>query len=260
MAAVRAIIFDVGDTLWHYPKMPPLHVLVDGAGERSKGLLRRWGLDSDGGLETLARDAYFTAQKVELEAYRSHLESPDPTVVVRELAAERGADLTPEQARELWDVCRPSGRVLSRTAFEDAVDTLRWVRERGYRLGVITNTLFGGQPLREEFAEEGFDRHVEVLVASCDVGYLKPHAQIFHLALDALGVPPEETMMVGDSLYADVGGAKPLGMTAVWKRRTDAQAEMERKWQKEGIIPTYEPDFVVDSLWEVTQLSVLNHD
>jgi FMN phosphatase YigB (HAD superfamily) len=73
-------------------------------------------------------------------------------------------------------------------------------------------------------------------------------------------VSPEETMMVGDSLYADVGGAKPLGMTAVWKRRTDAQAEMERKWQKEGIIPTYEPDFVVDSLWEVTQLSVLNHD
>lgn len=257
---IRAVLFDLGDTLWHFPKLPPLDVLVAQGTERSKELLRRWGFNPDGQLETLARDAYYTAQSAEMEAYRSHLKSPDPAVVLREVAAQRGAELTPEQAQELWEACTPSGQVLSRTPYEDAVDTLRWVREQGYRLGVITNTLFGGQPLRNEFVEEGFDRHVEVLIASCDVGYMKPHPQIFRLALDALGVSPEETVMVGDSLYADVGGAKPLGMTAVWKRRTDAQPQWERQWQAEGIIPTYEPDYVVDRLWEITELRILNHD
>ncbi|MDP2950560.1 MAG: hypothetical protein Q8P22_13635, partial [Chloroflexota bacterium] len=64
----------------------------------------------------------------------------------------------------------------------------------------------------------------------------------------------------GDSLRADVGGAKALGMAAVWKRRTDAIAQAEMAWQKAGLIPPFEPDYVIDSLWEVTRLPILNHD
>jgi FMN phosphatase YigB (HAD superfamily) len=253
---ITAILFDQGDTLWHFPRLPAPDVLAAEAGRRAAAVLEGWGVPADDGLRRLAMDAFLRSQLAELEAYRTHLVSPDPAAVLRELAAERGVELTPEQARELWEGCRPEGVFLSRTVFPDTAATLRWAREQGYRVACVTNTLFGGRPLLRDFVEEGLDGYVETVVASCDIGYLKPHPRIFQHALEALDVGPEETVMVGDSLRADVGGAKELGMTAVWKRRTDAYAQVEIAWQKQGLIPDHQPDYVVDSLWEITELPI----
>jgi len=100
-----------------------------------------------------------------------------------------------------------------------------------------------------------------VLSISCEVGYLKPHPRIFQHALDALGVGPEETVMVGDSLRADVGGAKALGMTAVLKRNSATEAEKDPEKdmgepEKSEPRDPAEPDFVVDDLWELTALPI----
>jgi HAD superfamily hydrolase (TIGR01662 family) len=253
---IRAILFDQGDTLWHFPRMPAPAELGAEASRRAVAVLEGWGLPADDGLRRLAMDAFLKSQLAELEAYRTHLVSPDPAAVLRELAAERGVELSLERARELWEGCRPEGAFLSRTIYPDTAATLRWARERGYRVACVTNTLFGGRPLLRDFVEEGLDGIVELVVASCDIGYLKPHPKIFEHALEALGVAPEETVMVGDSLRADVGGAKELGMTAVWKRRTDAYAQWEMDWQKQGLIPDHQPDYTVDSLWEITELPI----
>jgi FMN phosphatase YigB (HAD superfamily) len=44
----------------------------------------------------------------------------------------------------------------------------------------------------------------------------KPAEDIFRFALDGLGMAPEETAMIGDSLLADVRGANRLGMLSIW--------------------------------------------
>ncbi len=48
------------------------------------------------------------------------------------------------------------------------------------------------------------------------VGVRKPDPRIFALACGALGCRPEETVMVGDNLEADVAGALACGMQAVY--------------------------------------------
>ena len=45
---------------------------------------------------------------------------------------------------------------------------------------------------------------------------------IFQLALDKLGVEPENVWHIGDSLASDVAGAKASGLTAVWLNRHGA--------------------------------------
>ena len=59
----------------------------------------------------------------------------------------------------------------------------------------------------------------------------KPHAPIFEMALERLGCPAPEAMMVGDSLTTDVAGGRAAGMVTVWvdpagERREPAQADM----------------------------------
>ena len=79
---------------------------------------------------------------------------------------------------------------------------------------------------------------------SCDIGYMKPHPKIYEHALEALDVQPQETVMVGDSLRADVAGAQALGMTGVWRTYPGIREQVD------GV----EPDFVVDELLEIPQL------
>jgi ribonucleotide monophosphatase NagD (HAD superfamily) len=59
----------------------------------------------------------------------------------------------------------------------------------------------------------------------------KPHAPIFEMALERLGCPAPEAMMVGDSLTTDVAGGRAAGMVTVWvdpagERREPAPADV----------------------------------
>jgi len=61
----------------------------------------------------------------------------------------------------------------------------------------------------------GIIEYFPVRVYSSEIGVAKPHPAIFRAALDALGVPAEAALYVGDRLNADVAGAQGVGMKAV---------------------------------------------
>ena len=65
----------------------------------------------------------------------------------------------------------------------------------------------------------GISHYFDSMIASCDVGQMKPHPRPFTTALAELGVAADEAVMVGDDPRADIGGALALGMGAVWIRR-----------------------------------------
>ena len=50
-------------------------------------------------------------------------------------------------------------------------------------------------------------------------GYAKPSDRVFQHSLDALGIPPEAAVHVGDDRAADVGGALKAGLRAIWIAR-----------------------------------------
>ena len=169
-----------------------------------------------------------------------------------------GLSISAGQAEELWDAWNLGGQFFGRTLFPDALDTLRWLKEHGLKLGAVTDRAFGGPRFLAELEEYGLDGYLQVVTISSNVGYLKPHPRIFQHALDALAVAAEETVMVGDSLHCDVAGAKALGMVAVWKRPPlDEPTEVGA--DKLDVVGEIAPDYIIDNLWELTQLPILNH-
>ena len=96
--------------------------------------------------------------------------------------------------------------------YPDSLPALQALREQGLLLGVISNW--------EEWLEQLL-LHLEIhtffgsTTISGTTGIEKPDPRIFTLALDSLGVAPEEAAHVGDSMRADVEGARAAGLVPV---------------------------------------------
>ncbi|ELS51271.1 HAD family hydrolase [Streptomyces viridochromogenes] len=91
--------------------------------------------------------------------------------------------------------------------YPDAAEVLRTLRERGVRVGVVSNI---GWDLRPVFREHGLDPYVDAYVLSYEHGVQKPDARLFAAACAALDADPGDVVMVGDDRRAD-GGAAALG-------------------------------------------------
>lgn len=110
----------------------------------------------------------------------------------------------------------------SRRLFEDARHLLRRLAGR-LPLALVTNGASDTQ--REKLRALGIEDRFAAVVVSGEHGVAKPDAAIFHVALAALGVAPQQVWHVGDSLAADVGGALNAGLTAVWLNRNGARRQ-----------------------------------
>jgi putative hydrolase of the HAD superfamily len=102
-------------------------------------------------------------------------------------------------------------------------ESLHHLRERGIRLGILSNW---DSRLRKMLAEIGIEGAFDFLVISHEVGYEKPHAVIFGEALRQAGTPPERTLHVGDSYEADILPASRLGLRTLWIAPEPERARM----------------------------------
>lgn len=91
----------------------------------------------------------------------------------------------------------------------EIVDDLRRV---GVPVGVISNS---EGKLSELLDEIGWSHRFDVVADSGKLGMEKPEAEIFRWTAERLGVPVEQIAHIGDSVSADVQGAKNVGMRAV---------------------------------------------
>lgn len=102
--------------------------------------------------------------------------------------------------------------------YPDAAEVLRALHARGVPVGVISNI---GWDLRPVFRTHGLDPYVREYVLSYEHGVQKPDARLFRTACEALGLAPEDVLMVGDSERAD-GGAAALGCEVLLVRHLPA--------------------------------------
>jgi len=97
-------------------------------------------------------------------------------------------------------------------AYDDVEPAFRRLKARGLKLGLISNwdaRLIG---LMDGL---GLAPLLDTIVSSADVGLHKPDPRIFELACSRLGVTPAESAHIGDHQYADVLGARSVGMLPV---------------------------------------------
>lgn len=107
-----------------------------------------------------------------------------------------------------------SASVPSWQPFPDTVEALRKLKTR-YRLAIISNiddVLFAASARK---LQVNFDY---VITAQQAQAY-KPSLKIFHLAQQRIGLPPEQWLHAGQSVYHDVIPAKSLGLATVWVNR-----------------------------------------
>lgn len=138
-----------------------------------------------------------------------------------------------EDALALWDREFPS-------CFALPPEHRVWLvalRER-YRLAIVTNG--ATQVQWAKVRQTDLQELVDAVIVSEEAGFWKPDARIFQLALERLGVAPEEALFVGDNLKNDIAGAQAAGMRAVWIRPEGARRD-------ENILPDAE-------ITELTQL------
>ncbi len=134
----------------------------------------------------------------------------------RRLLAEAGApDVGLDVAARVWRRVRGAPEEL--TLYPDAKAALAELRALGLTLGVISNM---GLELDALLERLGIGAYLSVRSTTGSAGVSKPDPRIFRFALAQAGVRPSEAVHIGDSIPADVEGARSAGITAVFVRRS----------------------------------------
>lgn len=85
---------------------------------------------------------------------------------------------------------------------------------KNYNLHLISNGF--KEAAETKISKTGLNRHFTTVVISDTVGLHKPHPAIFSYALEGAKAAKAESVMIGDSLEADVRGALKFGMDAIY--------------------------------------------
>jgi putative hydrolase of the HAD superfamily len=195
---VRAVLFDVDFTLARPgPELGP-------DGYRRVG--ERHGLALD-------PERYEEARQAALASLQRHpeLEHDDELWIAFTEEIVRGMGGDAEGARACAEELVRAWESHERfTLYEDALPALEELRQRGVKIGLISN---GSRDLDEFVTHHGLE--ADCVVGSRAFGRTKPHPDIFRHALALLEVEPAEAAMVGDSYEDDIEGARALGIRAI---------------------------------------------
>lgn len=237
----RAVLFDMGGTLWHFDQPPDEGEVFRRQAEQVQPLMREWGageLDAAAFLRGLW-------EQIDQEYRNPELRDPDALALIERAFASQGLAVSRPRCQELWQRSYILARHLGWTLFPDTADTLRALRELDVSTAIVTNRPHTSALFRRDLQDCQLAQLVDAVVCSADVGYVKPHAAPFERALAMLGVAPGEAVMVGDSLESDISGAKALGLTTVWKTELSGDELM-----------TYEADYTIGELGELLTLGL----
>ncbi|MGH3026937.1 MAG: HAD family hydrolase [Gaiellaceae bacterium] len=237
---LRAVLFDWGDTLFHFAYDEEL---LEAGWEAGLATLDHDGLP--GPDETAAR---FREQYLPLLFVPGSVDEVEYPGMIRELLEGFGVEVDDGALDQFlaaehgaWEPARQMG-----AQTHALLDSLR---DRGLATGLVSNAFDPGWLLHEDLARMGLAERLDAAVFSSEIGKRKPHPAIFEAVLSRLGVAPEETLFVGDRRYEDVRGAKELGMTtvlALWFRADD---------DERGLDPDFEAFTPMDVLNVVRRLT-----
>lgn len=231
---VRHILFDLGGTLMHARgDWEPIHERADQALVDS---LRTHDIHIEPPQFRARLHQYYEQREKDFQETTYHF-------VLRELLTELGHDEVAEPVLRsaldaMYSVTQSNWQLEA-----DAVETLKTLKSNQYRLGIFSNA--GDDKDVQQLIENfGIRDHFDFVLTSAACFYRKPHERAFEISLAQWNITPQEAAMVGDSLEADVIGAKQVGMTAIWitRRASFTDEEMRR----------IKPDFSLRKLSELS--------
>ena len=214
---IRAILFDLGNTLIHFDAVWPEVIQ-----EADAALLRH--LHSQG--FAVEEDRFLADFRTRLNRYYAERETEfiehTTAYILRTVLADFGyPDVSDENLaaalKSLYAVSQSHWQVE-----DDAHATLSALHADGYRMGIVSNASDDNdvQALVDKAQVRGF---LDFVLSSAACGIRKPNPRIFQIAMENWDFPSDEVAMVGDTLGADNLGAQHAGLSSIWlTRRAEA--------------------------------------
>lgn len=218
MGTVDAVIFDWGGTLTPWHNVEPLEAWLAAVGDRHLA----------GRLHAAEEQAWRRSK----DEHRS--------ATLAEVFAAVDVEHTDEMLAAFYAWWEPH------TYLDPDVPAL-WagLRERGIRIGVLSNTLWSREEHERIFARDGVLHLIDGAVYTSEIPWTKPHAAAFGAAMAAVGIAdPAAAVFVGDRPFDDIHGAKSAGLRAVLVPHSEIPT-----WQHGPV--DGEPDAVVERLGDL---------
>lgn len=129
--------------------------------------------------------------------------------------------------------------MLKGTLIDGAVDLLDYLQSR-YKIHILSNGFTEMQYVKIKSAR--LDNYFDKVILSDEVGVNKPHPDLFSFALEKIGVGTDNTIMIGDNLFTDIGGAYHSGIDQIWFN------------PKSKPIKDFQPTYIVKELSEIKSI------
>ena len=210
----KAVVFDLGGTLLEYAGVINSWPELEGPG--FEAAYAHFNQDGPG----LPEYALFQAKGFEVLPPRwqeATAGKRNLTVesLLKDVLTSLNVELPPDMVLH-EAACKYQSAVCARvSAMPHSLETVRAVQDAGYKLGLVSNTMFAGTMHIADMRRFDLDTFFDAMVFSADVNKWKPNPEVFHHVLERLQVPPEESVFVGDDPNVDVVGGLQTGMYTV---------------------------------------------
>ncbi len=118
------------------------------------------------------------------------------------------------------------------TLYPEVLSTIRALQDRGIKIAVCSNLAAAYAPPITELLPMRLDTYAW----SFEVRALKPDLRIYEHVCNALGCPPHQVLMVGDTREADVDGPREFGMQSILLDRRSMQNTRSRLSSLSGLL------------------------
>ncbi len=233
------VIFDLGATLIHFDGDWP--TVFDEADQVLCESLEAQGLGHFNANFTQDFRARMAGHHQRRE--EDFVEAPTTAILAETLAATGRVDVPLKILQTAVDAMYAASQANWQVE-TDAAPALQALKEMGCRMGIFSNA-GDDNDVQTLVVNAGLQDYFDYVLSSAGVGIRKPDPRAFALSLARWGAHPDQAVMVGDTLDADILGANNAGLHSVWITR---RADRPENLANQGKIY---PDSVIQALSEL---------
>lgn len=227
------ILFDLGGTLMH--SREDWRPILERADHALTNKLREYHIELDNHIFRTRLHQYYNQRDQDFQETTYHF-------VLRELLKEVGYTEVDESVLRSALDAMYSITQTNWALEEDTLAAIQKLKSKKYHLGILSNA-GDDQDVQRLIESFGIRPYFDFVLTSAACYYRKPHPRAFEIALAQWSIPSNDAVMIGDSLQADIYGAKNLDMQTIWiTRRAQFNADDEQR---------IKPDFSLPSLNEL---------
>jgi anaerobic ribonucleoside-triphosphate reductase activating protein len=123
---------------------------------------------------------------------------------------------------EIFKICRKE------KLGNGVIEILQYFKERGFKIVVISNSIFSSITLGRYAYEFGIGQYIDHIFSSADVGYRKPSKDLFEHVRNTMGIDPlDGVYFIGNNPEKDVLGARMSGLHPIFYCRKGEPCDVD---------------------------------